>query len=407
MARSELGSRRSIALASVLDHPPAGLAKHTLDSPMIHVLTRVTDEVFSFLGPATASMVAKGWSQLVIAYDEPGTHRRVQQLDTRVEVRLVPLGGGPVAEWLRLRACVKAALCEQPEIAALHLHGFVSSLLGMSVVRALRFEVPVYFSPHSSYVLGPLRFAARLLMAVLGALGIGERPHPIASLSTDFDRLEGLTRSEISLVESPVSSRFFELVRTESTRATIVAGGQVTAGEEALDMFLRFAVLLRDTEAAPRFVWLGHVSAEQRVRLKATGVGMVDREDEAGRLQLLATAWVYIAPAGGRGVPVGLAEAMASGLACVAAETPFHRDVVMHDRTGLLYRSPAEALDFVARLLDSAELRRTFGAEAREEARRRFDDAKFSHRLEQAYRQSNLATAGSDFTQASGSVVGS
>jgi hypothetical protein len=72
-----------------------------------------------------------------------------------------------------------------------------------------------------------------------------------------------------------------------------------------------------------------------------------------------------------------------------------------------LYRSPAEALDFVARLLDSAELRRTFGAEAREEARRRFDDAKFSHRLEQAYRQSNLATAGSDFTQASGSVVGS
>jgi hypothetical protein len=372
---------------------------------MIHVVTRVTDEVFSFLGPATASMVAKGWSQVVIAYDEPGTRARVQRLDSRVEVRLVPSGGGTVAQWMRLSACVKSALGEHPDLVALHLHGFVASLVGMSVARALRSEPPVYFSPHSSQVLGPLRFAARLLMSTLGALGIGERPHPIASLSTDFDRLEGLTPSEISLVESPVSSRFFGLPRTESSRATIVAGGQVTAGEEALDMFLRFAVLLRDTEAAPQFVWLGHVRAEQRVRLKATGVGRVDPDDEAGRLRLLSSAWVYIAPAGGRGVPVGLAEAMASGLACVAAETPFHRDVVVHNQTGLLYRSPAQALDFVARLLDSSELRRALGAAAREEARRRFDDAKFSHRLEQAYRQADPVTAGSDFARTRGSAV--
>ncbi len=385
---------------------PAESTIRVARSAMIHVATRVTDEVFSFLGPATASMIDKGLPQLLIAFDEPGTRTRLRRVASSVEVHLVPIGGGPVMAWLRLRSTVKAVLRERPDVAALHLHGFIPSVLGLSAVRALSSDVPVFFSPHSSRVLGPLRFASRLMMALVGALGMGERPRPIASLSTDFDRLEGLTDSEIRLVESPVSSRFFEMARAESARPTIVAGGQVRSGDDALDMFLRFAVLLRDTEAAPEFVWLGHVSAQQRVRLKAANVRMVDPDDEPGRLRLLSTAWVYLAPAGGRGVPVGLAEAMAAGLACIAADTLFHRDVVAHLRTGMLYHSASEALDVIAQMLDSSELRSSLGGAAREEARRRFDDAKFSQRLEQAYRQPN-STEGSKLVRARGSVVGS
>lgn len=372
---------------------------------MVHVATRVTDEVFSFLGPATSSMVSRGWAQVVIAFDEPGTRARLGGLASIAELRLVPTDGDPLSAWLRLRAAVKAVLKERSDVAGLHLHGFVPSLLGMSVVRSLQSDAPVFFSPHSSNLLGPLRFVGRLSMALIGALSRDKRPRPIVSLESDFHRLDAMTDSQISLVESPVSSRFFKLVRAESARPTIVAGSHVGESEEALAMFLRFAVLLRDSKVAPEFVWLGRGSQEQHKQMKAANVRMVDPDDESSRLRVLSTAWVYVAPSGGRGVPVGLAEALAGGLPCVAADTMFHRDVVAHLRTGLLYRTPAEALDMIASLLDSTTLRSKLGRAAREEAYRRFDDARFGDRLELVYRQASAAANESAAAEAPRTVI--
>lgn len=384
----------------------AGAAARAARSAMVHVATYVTDEVFTFLGPATASMAARGRPQRVIAFDEPATRAVLGRFGPQVELRLVSVHGGAVARWLRLRATIKAVLRERPPAAALHLHGFVAGALGMSVRRGPLTRVPVYFSPHSSRLLGHVRMLGKLSLALVGALGRGERPSPIANLGTDFSQLETLTDSKVSLVESPVAARFFSLPRAESPQPTIVAGNQMTpVDDDALDTFVRCVVLLPDTETKPEFVWLGGTSREQRVRLKAANVRIIEPDDEPGRLRLLSRAWIYVAPAGGRGVPFGLVQAMAAGLPCVAADTPFHRDVMAHLRTGALFGTPAQALALIAQLLDSPQLRASLGAAARREAQRRFDDAGFAQRLEQAYRQSEADSFAATREQQPGSVV--
>ncbi|MFO1269529.1 MAG: glycosyltransferase [Rubrivivax sp.] len=387
-------------------HLSADAAARSTRPAMVHVATYVTDEVFTFLGPATESMAARGRPQLVIAFDEPATRAVLARFGPNVELCRVSVHGSAVARWMRLRAALKVVLRERPQVAALHLHGFVSSALGMSARRGLGTCVPVYFSPHSSRVLGRLRVLARPAMALIGALGRGERPRPIANLGTDFSRLETITHAEVSLVESPVAACYFELPRAESKAPTIVAGSQMTpVDDEALDTFVRFVVLLRDTDAAPQFVWLGNASPEQRVRLKAANVRIIEPDDEAGRLRLLSMAWIYMAPAEGRGVPFGLAQAMAAGLACMAADTPFHRDVVEHLRTGVIYHTAAEALALIAQLLDSPDLRARLGAAARIEARRRFDAAGFAQRLDLAYRQPAAPSHSTARERQRGSVV--
>lgn len=143
------------------ERPLAESVTQTVGSPMIQVFIRVTDAVFSFLRPATASMVDKGLPQLLIALDDSGTRTRLRRVASSVEVRLLPVGGWPVTAWLRLRSTVKTVLRDWQDIPVLHLHGFISSVLGMSAVRALGFGAPLYFSPHSSRVLGSLRLAGR------------------------------------------------------------------------------------------------------------------------------------------------------------------------------------------------------------------------------------------------------
>lgn len=373
-------------------HAQRSMGRETRPAPsgqrvMIHLASRVTDEVMSFLGPATEAMLAQDCRQVVIALDDPGTRTQLSRFHPQVELRRVAAPKGGASAFMRLLAAMRQTLAEVPRPQAVHLHGVLPCVVGAWALRPYGRGVPVYFSPHASKLLGSLQLPGRILVGLARRLGGGHWRSAIASGEADVTRLEKLAPERVELVESPVDRRLFELPRAESSRPVIVAGGWVTRGAEPLDMFTRFAVLLGDGDNPAEFVWLGEAGGEEAVKLSTAKVRTVPLDDGAARAALLAQAWIYVAPAGGRGVPVGLAEAMAAGVPCLAADTPFNASVIHDEVDGLLYRDEDQALRHIARLLDDRGTRDRLGAAARASAARRFLDTDFRRRLVQAYRQ--------------------
>ena len=95
------------------------------------------------------------------------------------------------------------------------------------------------------------------------------------------------------------------------------------------------------------------------------------------RARALAQAWIYLAPDGaGRGAD-RLAEAMAVGLACVAAPAPSYRLQIIDALSGELHARRADLLQSLARLLESDALRLAMGRAARLRARHQHGHHRF------------------------------
>jgi glycosyltransferase involved in cell wall biosynthesis len=103
----------------------------------------------------------------------------------------------------------------------------------------------------------------------------------------------------------------------------------------------------------PGITWLGHVS------------------DIAG---LWARAHVAILPSRREGLPLSLMEAAACGRAMIASDVPGCREIVIHERTGLLFPvDDAQALaSAIMRLADAPHLRAFYGVAARKLVVERF-----------------------------------
>ena len=98
----------------------------------------------------------------------------------------------------------------------------------------------------------------------------------------------------------------------------------------------------------------------------------------------MSAAWLWVAPHQERGFPIGLVEAMACGLPCVACDSQSHRDVLGGTGAGFLCASQGEMMQRVAELVDSTELRVRMGEAARAAAAARFSERAFARRLLQA-----------------------
>jgi hypothetical protein len=350
---------------------------------VLHLVGRVTDTVFSFLGPATAALAEQGIPQTVVLIDDPLYRHLLPKFHESVRLVLTPASGS-TRERLKhlLDAYCDAANARRPSVV--HLHGVVCSLIGMYASRFRGLKIPTYFSPHGSRSLGPMRGVGVALLWLLQPVTGRSEQRVIANIGADARMLTGVTRQSVDLIESPVAEAFFETPLAPAAAPAILTGHRAPNPEGAA-LFAQWAVLLADQVPGLRFNWIGTADAESIARLKAANVTPLDVSDEGERAARMAASWVYVAPSGGLGFPVFMAEAMALGLPCVAWDTPYHRDIVRHGETGFLCRDTNQVLETVALLIESADLRRQIGDAAREEARQRFDGSKFRDSLLSAY----------------------
>ncbi|HTK28823.1 MAG TPA: glycosyltransferase family 4 protein [Vicinamibacterales bacterium] len=89
-----------------------------------------------------------------------------------------------------------------------------------------------------------------------------------------------------------------------------------------------------------------------------------------------------------------LLEASALGVPIAAMETGGTADIVVHEETGLLARSPEELGDQVARLAGDPDLRARFGGAARQHVERTFDSGAVVARIERLYLELAAARRG-------------
>jgi glycogen synthase len=123
----------------------------------------------------------------------------------------------------------------------------------------------------------------------------------------------------------------------------------------------------------------------QESSLPITLTGWLPREEALG---WLAAASVLIFPSHGpESLSRVLLEAAALGVPIAAMDTGGTRDIVIHDRTGLLSSSPEALGDDVARLVGDAGLARRLGDAARAHIEEHFSAERVVARVESVYRE--------------------
>ncbi len=369
--------------------PPDDIRHTEGEHTIVHLVSRVTDAVFNFLGPTTSVLANQGYQQTVILLDDPAHRHVLPRFHASVRLSPTVCEGGPIRNFRKLLEALQSEVEAKP-LAAVHLHGVFPCMLGAYATRFRRPAPKIYFSPHGTNAFGPLKSAAGLVLLALRPNAKGElkRQHAISHVGTEA-RAMAVTRQRVDLIESPVDACFVATEHHEARRPLIVAGSHHHDPMGAARLS-QLAVLLGEDELGISFNWIGAVNSEARARLKAADVAVFDLQGPE-RAAKLSPGWVYLAPGEDYGFPVYLAEAMSAGLPCVAWDTPCHRDIIHHGETGFLCKSESEMLTRVAQLVESAELRRNIGRAAKEEAGCRFDQAKFGAQILKAYQLSAAA----------------
>jgi hypothetical protein len=351
----------------------------------LHVVNRVSEPVFSLLGPATAVLQEAGVPQTVVLVDHPQHAPRLLRFDDGVRLVPVAMARPGWRHWVGLRRAVREQL-EQARPSTVHCHGALAWLCCVGLVEGPR---AVFVSTHGSAL---LRFGAPLCRALLRGLVAlsrlrgrpAQRQHALASSLFDMQALRNGGHTP-PLVEGVVDDPFLVAPHHEARRPLIVSGCH-DDNRKAIELFCRAAVIFGAAELNLAFNWCGPVTAAAAARLAAAGIGSAPVPDDAALVQRLRSAWVYFAGGGEAHFPLQLAQAMACGLPCLAADVPAYRGVLDDGATGLLYRNEQEALQLLTMLIDNPALRRRLGEAARRAAIQRFSRQRLRLDLLSLYR---------------------
>lgn len=346
----------------------------------VHVVGRLTPPVAAVLDSMLRGRSNSGRDQLLLVLDHPDLRDHLRGLPESVCVVVVP---DAQTVWTRLRQLSRALVnvAMSRPLRELHLHGVIPALAGIRALRHTRASPPeVSFIPHGSRALAGRGMPRQLLWRMLRhALGLDPRTElpAAANVRVPGQSMAAVTPAApaIQCVDGRVADCFFQAGRQEARRPLITCAS-TDGNRDAVDRYVRIAILLGDERMGMGFNWVGPDRPAGNAALKAAGIGhFADATlNESLRALRFSGTWVYVAPVEERGFPVRLAEAMASGLPCVAVDTPAHRQLIEDGRTGYLCEDLALMLERVAMLVDSSDLRRRIGSAAVETARRRFSD---------------------------------
>jgi glycosyltransferase involved in cell wall biosynthesis len=247
----------------------------------------------------------------------------------------------------------------------------------------------VNVGPNESFTPNPLqrmllrrfRFVARVL-TVSSAGTTGLSPHMPATRVDVLDNAVDVARLQPAAVDAATPSILFVgtmarrkglLDLLEALQALRARGVEdwrlqlVGAGNEAGD---------REAQAV-----------QQKYRAAGLGQSMLGPLAGEALGQRLRSASLYVLPSHSEGQPIGILEAMASGLPIVATRVGAVPEMVRDGVDGFVVepRKPAQLADALEELISSPDLRREMGQSARKHAAERYDLARLRSCLVELY----------------------
>ncbi len=361
------------------------------DMNVLHIVDKLTEPVFSFLGPACESLARAGYHQTVVMLDLPRYRPLQYKLPAQVHVEIIPVEPSIWQNWMSMSRLIQRLLAKNA-YSAIHLHGFTAWAVGSRMGTLLPRSANVFYSPHGTRTLTMLRPVQSALGSFMGMLG-SRRPQLIASSQSDARLASmGSVGRRITTIESAVEEPYFQAVQAESRRPLLVSG-DVTRNHRSVEMFCRLAVVMGAGELGLSFNWLGQPDSTSVARLKAANVGIFPASHTEDAATKLASAWIYVAASDADEFPIMLARAMAVGLPCVVSRTSYHADLITHEHNGLIYDTEVEAMSMVGRLIDDPDLREKLGAAAKADAQARLSSSRLDGALLVAYARAPLSAA--------------
>lgn len=358
------------------------MADHPM-SRVVHLVRRIRPGGHGgTFWPTLLALAESGVPQTVLSMDGAEAERARLLLPQQVRLETADASGGSRVRPRMGRAAVllRQILAEPESVLSVHLHGVAATLLGGHVLRGWGQDVPLFLHLDRPGVSG------RLAQALNGPAYL-VRP----------DRVEPLAGGGMPGAEQlsdPVDGRYFTLERTGQATPLIVTTGRAQDLDHA-QSFSQLAVMLSGLPSVEpgqlKFGWIGPAGPQVQAMLKAAQVEVLPGTSVPERLQAFGQAWLYVAPDRTGADVRGVAEAMAAGLPCVAGFAPAYQTLIIHSLSGFLSSRKEDMLRFIARLVDSAELRRDIGLAARMRARHRLGLHRFRVSMRLAHGLSPLA----------------
>jgi glycosyltransferase involved in cell wall biosynthesis len=300
----------------------------------------------------------------------------------------------------------------RPEIV--HTHNPKPGIYGRLAARAARVPLVVN-TQHGLYAQPTDRAARRLPVYALERLGAACSDIELVQNREDLETLArlGVPRQKLRLLGNGIDLDRFQPrpeevrkeVRTElgidEDRLVVGAVGRLVWEKGYAELFAAAKRLLaRRSDLV--VVVAGPFDGEKGDPLtsadvaaaEAAGVRFLGHRDDPERLY--AALDVYVLASHREGFPRSAMEAAASGLPVVATDIRGCREVVDHDRTGLLVpvRDAAALEAAVERLADDPAARRRLGEAAAAKARVQFDQRRVIQRTLEAYEAGSVGWTG-------------
>lgn len=303
--------------------------------------------------------------------------------DERVKLHHVQMSGSkPWLAVLRLRAVLKAI---EPNVVHLHSSyaGFLGRVGSFLAFRGVRF----LYSPHCiSFMRRDISRLKRWVFIALEKFGaLKSCVYLVCSESERIAVQKSLGKPTV-LLENAVSDRNVPAAYTGAELRNYTSVVCVGGIRRQKNPTLFAQIAMRMNTAQFRFTWIGDGDESDKALLHDAGVSVTGWLSTDQTMRMVSEADVYLSTSAWEGMPVSVIEAMLLGKPPVVSRCAGNVDAVHHMRTGFVYESVDEAVDWVARLASSSTLSSVIGMRAREEALDRFGIDRFFRQLMNTYR---------------------
>lgn len=358
------------------------------------------------LGSPTALYGAERWILALARYldpqavesvvaavrDDPSLHAPLCAGAAQLGLRTHVFDAFGRVNWRAVTALRRFLVDERVDV--LHTHGYKTDLIGLFATRGTACRLvttPHGWSVDAGFKLVVYEWLDRAVFPFFDAVV------PLSQKLYDELARFAPTRRRLHLIQNGVDIGEIDAVAElapearrwrEEGRFVIGYVGQLIP-RKGLATLLRAFAALPPGKRVLAIVGEGEQRAELEQLAGALGVaGSVEFLGfRADRLALLKGFDAFVLPSQLEGIPRCLMEAMAARVPIVASDIPGCRELVAHERTGLLVPcDDAAALAAALARMDEAAARERFAAAARDEVERSYSAAAMARRYEALYR---------------------